>query len=359
MLDFPGGCGMLVFMFRKLRLLLLLLALFGYGIAKATTFLTLQSTYLGDGWFQYQMNVMNDPFFAEADITGLGINFTNQIDQTDGTAGWSYQGTNDWEFTNGYPVRPYSETFLIRSSATSYRLGLATNVDGAIVLMSLVLTEMYPGMAEGVISENIVGYAMMPCLVPCDAADADGSPTNFTYVLKLLPDVAINQLIQTNGNIYGMDFTWDSDSTFLLQGSTDLNNWTNAAYIWSYPPETVWTTNTSLNDYGQFFRVELVADGHATNLPPLASAFTMASKAKAKASLSSTSPRVTGSQFVNGKFLVKIATQKGQTVSVQALDSHGSIHQSQEVTPTGTSVTATFNVGNLPNPVFFNAVAAQ
>lgn len=350
---------MIVFMFRRFRPLLLLLALLGCGTAKATTFLTLQSTYLGNGWFQYQMNVLNDPFFTKANITGLGINFTNQIDQVDGTNGWSYQETNGWEFTNGYPARPYSETFLIRSSATSYRLGLATNVDGAIVLMSLVLTEMYPGIAEGFISGNIVGYAMMPCLVPCDAAEADGSPTNFTYVLKLLPDVSINQLIQTNGNIYGVDFTWDSDSTFLLQGSTDLNNWTNTAYIWSYPTETVWTTNTPLNDYGQFFRVSLIADGHATNLPPLASAFTMASKTKAKANMSSTTLRVIGSQFVNGKFLVNVATQSGQMVLVQAVNSRGTICQSQQVTAKATSATATFDVGNLPNPVFFNAVAVQ
>jgi hypothetical protein len=357
MLDFPGGCGIFVFMFRRFSLLLLLMALFGCGITKATTFLTLQSTYLGDGWFQYQMNVMNDPFFTEADITDLQIIFTNQIDQTDGTAGWSYQGTNEWEFTNGYPARPYSETFLIRSSETSWRL--ATNVfDGALVLFSLFPTDFNPMAVEsGVISGNIVGNGWLPCLVPCDTADADGSPTNFLYVLKLLPDVTINQLIQTNGNIYGVDFTWDSDSTFLIQGSTNLNNWTNIGYIWSYPPETVWTTNTPLNNYGQFFRVELVADGHATNLPPLTSA--LAFPSKTKASVSSTTPRVTGSQFVNGKFLVKVATQSGQMVLVQAMNSHGTIYQSRQVTAKATSVTATFDVGNLPNPVFFNAVAVQ
>lgn len=48
---------------RRGRGLSLLLGLFwlGPGIAGATTFLTLQSTYLGDGWFQYQMSQAAKP----------------------------------------------------------------------------------------------------------------------------------------------------------------------------------------------------------------------------------------------------------------------------------------------------------
>jgi hypothetical protein len=356
MLDFPGGCGMIVFVFRRFRPLLLLLVLLGCGTAKATTFLTLQSTYLGDGWFQYQMNVMNDPFFTSVDISDFEIDFTNQIDQSTTSTNWVYNGTNaffsDWTSTN-IPPRPYSDTLLIRSSERSWRL--ETNypeVPGAFIGFSLHFADLAPSALKGV-----VGFTEMPCLIPCDAADADGSPTNYLFVLKLMDDVNINQLIQTNGNIYGVDFTWGHDSTFVVQGSMDLNSWTNIAYIWSYPPETVWTTNTPLNNYGQFFRVELVADGHATNLPPLTS--TLAFPSKTKTNVSSTTPHVTGSQFVNGKFLVHVATQSGQIVRVQAVNSHGTICQSQQVTAKGTSATATFDADTLPNPVFFNTVAVQ
>ena len=341
--------------------LALLLALFwlAVGAAKATTFLQLQSTYLGNSWFQYQMTVFDDPFFTEADITQFVINFTNQIDQIDGANGWSYQGTNGWEFTNGYPARPYSETFLARSSKTSYRLGLGTNEDGAIVLMSLFLAEIYPGVAEGIVSGNLVGYANVPCLVPCDPADADGSPTNFVYTLKMLTDVTINQLIQTNGNVYGVDFMWNAESTFLLQGSSDLNTWTNIAYLWSYPPETLWATNVSLNDYGQFFRIALVADGHATNLAPLSAGVTPVPKSVTKAFTTLTTPRVTGCQFANGKVSVNLATQAGQTVLVQAVDAHGAVQQTQQAAAQGGSVTVNFNAVSLPNPVFFKASEAQ
>jgi hypothetical protein len=333
----------------------------GSGTAGATTFLQLQSTYLGDGWFQYQMNVLNDPFFAEADVVGFGVNFTNQIEPGTLPAGWvvAQGGGANWETTDSYPSRPYELTFLVRSSETSYRLGVATNWDGAFVLFSLVLTEVYPGVGSGIISGNIVGYALMPCLVPCSPEEADGSPTNFVYDLKLLPDVTLNQLIQTNGQIYGVDFTWDAESTFVLQGTTDLNNWTNIAYIWSYPPETVWTTNAALNAYGQFFRVALVADGYSTNLPPLTSNLVLTPKTLAKAGVTSTLPRVTSCQFAGGKVVVNIASQSGETVQVQAVDSHRAIRQTQQVVAQGASATVNFDTASLPSPVFFQAVAIR
>src|SRR5262249_25122093 len=160
---------------------------------------------------------------------------------------------------------PYTETFLLRSTETSFRLGAQTNVDGALVTFSLFPTELNPAFG----SANVVGYAMMPALLPCSPDQADGSPTNFFFALELLPDVPINQLIQDGSGVYGVDFTWGFDSTFVLQGTSDFNNWTNVAYIWSYPPETAWTTNQALNSYGSFFRIALVANDHISNLPPL------------------------------------------------------------------------------------------
>jgi len=348
----------------KLRLSLVLALLWlGSGIASATTFLQLQSTYLGGGWFQYQMTVFNDPFFTEADITELDFNFTNQINWSGGAQDWVYisssYGYSAWSFTNGYPARPYVETFLAQSSETSYRLGLVTNYDGAFVLFSLFLSEYCPGVADGIVSANIVGFAMMPCLVPCRPDEADGSPTNYVYTLKLLPDANINHLIQTNGQIYGVDFTWDSESTFVLQGTADLNNWTNLAYLWSYPPETAWTNNAVLNPYGQFFRIALVADGHASNLPPLTSNLALAPKTVAKASLAVTTPRVTGCQFAKGKVVVNIASQTGQTVQVQAMDSHRVVRQAQQVVASSVSATVSFDAASLPSPAFFQAVAVQ
>jgi len=331
----------------------------GMYAAKATTFLEFQSTYLGDGWFQYQIQMMADPFFTSADISGLGINFSDQIDQVGDSTNWSYTGISggqsSWAFTNGYSARPFVKTFLVRSSQTSYKLGAwSTNALGpALFSLDLSLSSIYPGTASGVYAANIVGYASVPCLIPCTAAEADGSPTNFVYDLKLLPDIQINRLIQQNGGIYGVDFLWGSESTLLLQGSPDFHSWTNIAYLWSYPPETSWTTNTDLGAYGHFFRLELVADGHATHLVPWSAAKVPALKAQPKGG---SGPLVIRSQYIGGQIVVSVSSMPGQVVQVQAIDPRGKVLQTQQVVNTGRSATATFSPATLPSVVFFQAV---
>jgi hypothetical protein len=341
----------------------LLLACFwlGLGTAGATTFLQFQSTALGDGWFQYQLQAMKDPFFVEADITSVGIGFTNEIDHNSSQANWTNSDWNSsystWSFNSAYPTPPYQETFLIRSSETGYKLG--TNFNGSIILMSLILNDYYPHSEGGIFSQNVVGYAFVPCLVPCRPEEADGSPTNFVFTLKLLPDVSISQLLQTDGYIYGVDFIWDGTSTFVLQGSPNLNNWTNIAYVWSDPPETVWTTDRNLADFGSFFRVEMVSNGHNTNLPPLNSNVALTSKAVAKTSLITTTPRVTGCKPAGSTMVVNLATQPQQACTVQAMNSHRVILQSQQVSPTGTSATVSFDANSLPSPVYFQVIASK
>jgi hypothetical protein len=321
------------------------------GSTSATTFLTLQSTYLGNGSFQYQMNLMDDPFFAEADITGLEVPFTNEISQTCDPAHWAYDDTYayGWDLTNYFASRPNQSTFTMQSTETSYRLGnySPTNYDGACVLMSLVFSDFNPGW-NGIVSANVVGTAMLPCLEPCDAADADGSPTNFVYAFKIIPDIVINQLLQTNGVVCGVDFTWDDTDIFVLQGSSDLYNWTNIAYITSTPPDTVWTTNVSLSNYGQFFRVALTSQDY-----PMVQQRT----AKTAIAPSPSSPQVTACKAVNGKFVVSLTAQTGSAVQLQAMDWRGKVKQTQQVTMQAGSTTVNFDPASLPNPVFFRASA--
>jgi hypothetical protein len=349
---------------KKLGLRLSLLAAvlcLGLGSARASTFLELQSTYLGNGWFQYRFSVMNDRFFTEADITKLYLNFTNQIDQMGDSTNWSYAtGGREiprWLFTNGVPARPYTTTFLARSSETAYRLGTTNSMDAAEFGLSVYESQYYPGQGGGgPVFSPAVGFVAVPCLIPCRPEDADGSPTNFVYDLKLLPDIQINQLIEENGVIYGVEFTYAYESTFLLQGSPDLNNWTNIAYIWSYPQVTDWFADETLNSYGQYFRLALVAGIHTTNLPPLSAALSLASKPAVKSSMATNTSRVTGCQLASRKVVVSLATQAGQTVLVQAVDSHRVVKQTQLVVADGASATVSFDAASLPNPAFFQAV---
>ncbi len=304
------------------------------------------------------MNVQDDPFFTYANISDLVVNFTNQIDQSVDSTDWVCETTNaplsDWSFDGASQSRPFDVTYLMQSSKTSYCLGTVTNFDGALVIFSLEFSSFYPGESTGAFSQNVVGYAAMPCLIPCDPDQADGSPTNFVYDLKLVPDVEINGLVQTNGNIYGVDFSWNSPSTFVFQGSTDLLNWTNIAYIFSTPPETTWTTNDALNTYGQFFRVALVADGYSTNLPPINSALTLMHPDEN--SLSATPSAITGCRYSKNTVIVNLSAQPGQNLQVQALDRTGKNYQSQQVIANGTSASVEFSTDGLPNPVYFQAV---
>ena len=342
--------------------LLLAVFLFGPGTAKGTTFLQFDSTFLGNGWFQYRLQLMDDPFFTAVDLS-IGINFTNQIDST-GSAIWtnSTAQTNysDWASSVSYRPRPYEEVFLVRSSEPSYRQGTVGGpASGATLLMGLYLAAKNPLSDIGLVSENMVGYVNIPCLIPCQPGDADGSPTNFSYTLKLVPDVIIQQLIQTNGAVSGVDFVWEAESTFLLEASKNLTTWTNIAYVWSTPSETLWTTNQSLNNLGQFFRLELVAEGHKTNLPPLNTSGLVASFSAVKTQTVAqlVVPRVASCKIDQGSIAVNLITQAKQNYTVNAVDSHKVVRASQSLSATGDSATVHFDPKNLPTPVFFQVTA--
>ena len=342
----------------KFQKVFCLLALIGLDplSARATTFLQFQSTYLGDGWFKYHVAMMNDPFFYEADLTGFEIAFTNQVDQV-GTVDWfndtyTNSGTS-WQFNTNPPPRPWNRTFFARSSETHFRLA-TNNSSGAIAMLSLWLTQDNP-LAGGVYSANIVGYAAMPCLVPCAAADADDSPPNFVFDLKLLPDVQITDLLHDGRHVHGIDFKWDYSSTFLLQGSHDLVNWADLAYVPSDPPETAWETNQPLESAGPYFRLQLVAEGHPDNLPPLGSKLATPTLTMTTKAANPEMPQVTGCRRSGEKMIVTVKGSAGQDCQVQALDNRGTIAQTQTATMDGTTGTATFDQAGLPVPVFFRA----
>jgi hypothetical protein len=341
------------------RHFLLFVVLFwaGLGTVGASTFLQLQSSYLGDGWFQYRMNVLSDPFFSQVNVTGIQIGFTNETEHGTSATNWTNtnwtNGYSSWAFDSGTsPQPPFEVTWMIQSAETSYKLQTNLFNGDAIVtsFLDMATKYVYPGIASnGVVSQNVIGCANMPCLVPCPPEEGDNSPTNFVYDLKLAPDVVIQQLVQTNGEIHGVDFGWDSDATFVLQGTTDFKNWTNITYVWSYPPETIWATNQSLNNLGSFFRLQLVTDGHSTNLAPLVSNLKVTPKLPLKPLL------VTGCRLTDGNMVVGISSSPGQICYVQALDSRLIVRQSQQVTSSGTA-NASFDPAGLPNPVFFRAV---
>jgi hypothetical protein len=60
----------------KVWLLVLLTLLLSATGMRANTFLELESTYEGDGWFRYKLTLPVDPFWAFAEVSSLGIAVT-------------------------------------------------------------------------------------------------------------------------------------------------------------------------------------------------------------------------------------------------------------------------------------------
>lgn len=233
------------------------------------TAISLQSTHLGEGRIRYTIITPDDPFYSFLDVTGFGLWDTNSFEWESRPPRWTNgaPAMNGWYFDGdglGGQVRPYQASFVIRSALTSFK-----QVEyGALVLMSIGTVGGYHG---HVVSVNVVGYWNARVLVPCPPEEADGSETNLTSTLKLftLPDIQIASLILSNGRPAGISYSYPELNTVRLEATYDFNIWTNVAYIYGQSGTTTWINADPLDSYGNNYRVRLVAEGHAPNLPPL------------------------------------------------------------------------------------------
>jgi len=90
--------------------------------------------------------------------------------------------------------------------------------------------------------------------------EADGSEPQLVSRFEIVTDLVINELIVTNGEVHGVTFSWVAASTVELQGSHDLIHWTPVARLaGNWNPPTTWTTSSSLNAYGEFFRLRAIS----------------------------------------------------------------------------------------------------
>jgi hypothetical protein len=229
--------------------------------------LSVESTYLGGGWFRYTFVVVDDPFFVFFDVNSFQFSHPSVVERGPNPAGWTNNpAAGLWEFTGASPgaqTLPYTASFLVRSSETHFkRGGIAT------LRMTFSTIGGYHGIpASGVVAS----YWPAPILVPCPANEADGSSTNLLVTDDRLtvPDIRITGLPRMGETIHGISYEFSAENTVRLEGSRDLVAWTNIAYIHGVSNVTTWTTNRALNGFGNFFRVRLIDYGHATSLPPL------------------------------------------------------------------------------------------
>lgn len=241
------------------RLGLLLLCFFPIP-AMSGTFVELESTYLGDGWFQYRLKMYRDLFFDEQVLAGGGTgSFTNRTEIGPVPEGWEFGFTDPhsvfWGNTNYFVLEPLpsEKVLLARSSNTTFRLDSHFYVTYSLWPSSW--------MHSPYLSGNIVGYVRLPCLVPCPADKADGSPTNYLTSFEMFPDVQISGI-----SPYTISYDWDADCTVLIQSTTNIMaSWTNVAYAYGCKGTATWTSSVPLFTYGSSFRVGLVSVRRETN----------------------------------------------------------------------------------------------
>lgn len=241
---------------------------------QATDNMTLTSRYLGEGQFDYQLTLHEDPFFI--DQTGdLTVPFLNLVFVDRVTPGWQ-ASTDEHSFqlalSSGDPLRPYTYGCVAQSALPAFKKGTVESGEFAIVTGEVVYHEMFAdgvNRSAGPISGNVVYYAKINALVPCAEEDADDASGTLSYTVKLIPDVELQDILFTNDTAWGISYHWSSPNTMLVQASDDMQSWTNVAYVLGDSGTNVWYHESPLSDYGSFYRLQLVASRHIDPLPVL------------------------------------------------------------------------------------------
>jgi hypothetical protein len=124
---------------------LLTVMMFWPGSAQAIDFLSLKCKAAGDGWFEYQMVLHEEPLFTAAVIGGLSVSpGTNVVEFSSPPERWLASTNVDgspsssWRFEwdsldNTVMPRPYTASFRFRSGHASWRIHPA----GATIVMTL------------------------------------------------------------------------------------------------------------------------------------------------------------------------------------------------------------------------------
>ena len=329
------------------------------GSARARHQVELESTYLGDGWFRYQLRSVDDPFFLFFDLGHLSVVFPGHTEFGPVPAGWMGQFTNSaagpyitWSFTNcdyvACQTRPYEAIFLARSEQQHFK-----RAHDALFTMSFSMRGGYHGNLSTV---NTVGYARIHALVPCPPEEADSSPTNLVerFTVIQLPDVQIDSLTRVSNEVIGLTFTYSEDSTVQLQATRNFQNWTNVTFLYGNSGTTTWTSGGPLNAYGDFFRLLLAAEGHVP-IPSNTSAGTASKMARATQPDAAAIPTKSDGRVLfcvpgTSGIEVQVLTSLNTRYELKLVSSTGETLRRRIVEGTGGTVRS-FISGPVPNPV--------
>lgn len=246
---------------RMKRRLIILLALgclvFGAPSLQAADFLRMESSYLGNGWFQYRVTLADDPYFEAASISAFSISFPGRTEYGVGPADWSSSdavaGEANWTAdTQQVQARPYERTFLVRSSHTTFK-----TVDQAVRFVGLATPKTQLQSAQVPVGAV---FLQLRGVVPCPPGEADNSSAVHQSSAALRQDLRITALTVVAGVPASLSYEWPYDSTVSLEGSFDFVTWTPIVMISGDAGLTTWNATVPLENSGRFFRLALIAN---------------------------------------------------------------------------------------------------
>lgn len=241
------------------KLLIALLTLMcGMKELRANTFMELESTYEGDGWFQYKLRLPVDPFWEVAYIHYLSFQFLQATGEKVVPPSWSGDayglGPNDSQ------ARPTEYIFRFRSSYRHFKLH-PTGFSTRLYLVPQVWNFIKVG-DHTIYSPSIFGFTDHECLVPCPPDEADGSAPLHVMRFIMVPDVKILQLLTDSNGVSGLKYYLPYDASFVVEGSQNLTNWNPVAYS-SAAAGTNEFTSVNLITGGPYYRIQILAvNGH-------------------------------------------------------------------------------------------------
>lgn len=230
--------------------------------AHAYPFVTCKSTYVTNGWFDYELTVHNDIFFYMIDSLGFAtLSGTNALTVGPMPAGWTNGiWTNElvWSYWSypGTPLVPLPRPQVVHMSFQSPYTSFRTDTQGqSYVTFSGQYRDF---ICSPYLSVNLVGFLRLSgLLVPCPETEADGSPPTRTAICELVPDIKITGFLVESNCIQGIHFSWDSTFTMGVEASWDGIAWSNVAWVVGDQGANTWRSSRPLEQIGKYFRLLL------------------------------------------------------------------------------------------------------
>ena len=212
----------------------------------------LDSTYLGDGLFEYRLRVLDDPFIATLRIEALSFRgvwsgpHELPVDWTTNIQTGTLIDLRPITLTN--LALPYERVFRLRSAQTNFK----QRVSSVVVPLAGQFATNAPVFGS---SGSLVGQGAMIALAPCPPEQADGSDTNLTTRFELFRNPVIQELGVVDGAPRFLTLTHQGSAFLRLESSTNLVDWSAVAGFQATNGVNRWTNASGLGAGESFFRL--------------------------------------------------------------------------------------------------------